>query len=121
MIIEKIINKNDEECCGASFEKNNISYFGLITLCFPLFIALLVPRLLMSFINENSKVIVLAKANSRLMSNHKFLSRFKCRLSGKILRYSFFFSNLIMNYLNHFLIAMIWLFVIFLARLINVY
>lgn len=104
--------KAEDECCGASFEKNNISYIGLITLSYPIFLVLIIPVFLLKLFRINSKLTILFRANNQVIASHKYLSKNKCKISGKLLRYSYWASSLVMNYFHHFLISVLWFFVL---------
>lgn len=112
MVMSNINLKAEDECCGASFEKNNISYTGLITLSYPIFLVLIIPVFFLKLFRIHSKLTILFSANNRVISSHKYLSKTKCKMSGKLLRYSYWASSFIMNYFHHILISIFWLLVL---------
>jgi hypothetical protein len=81
--------EQDKECCGASFEKEHISLFGLITLSMPLFyistifIILLFPFRFFSSISYDF-FIRIHHANLKLIQTKNILSKTKCEWSGNL-------------------------------------
>lgn len=113
--MSKLILSNDEECCGASFEKNNISLLGLITLSIPIFFALFIIKVITLNQYKNKTFLVLYRSNNDLIKNFKLLNNLRCKLSGRVMRASPCLGNWIFNYLNHFILAIPWLLILIIA------
>ena len=110
------------ECCGASFEKNHISFLGLLTLSFPLvlicsFLLIVLSPLKLASIQFNF-IKVLLKSNLTLISKKALLPRLKCSLVAKALNISPQISGMVYKYFNFSLYLMIWISLIITLTLI---
>ena len=103
----------DLGCCGASFEKNNISFLGLLTLSttaliFLSFLWVLTWPLSLVFKSWHNVLGVVIKANADLIKNSSLLRKTKCEMAGKILRYSPRASGLFFKSFNFVILFSSW-------------
>ena len=103
----------DLGCCGANFEKNNISFLGLLTLSATAVILLSLvwvislPIYLVTKSWHNLLGIII-RANSDLIKNSSILRKTKCEVAGKILRYSPRLSGLFFKSFNFVILYSAW-------------
>lgn len=104
----------DLGCCGASFEKNNISFLGLLTLSASavIFLSILwIATLPLSFLMKtwHRTIALIIKANCELIKNSSILRKTKCETAGKILRYSPRLSGLFFKSFNFVILFSCWM------------
>lgn len=104
----------DIGCCGASFEKNNISFLGLLTFSATVIILLSLAWLatipVYFFTHKLHDLIkVIIKANQDLVKSSSMLRKTKCVNAGRILKYSPWLSGLFFRYFNYAFLFSSWL------------
>jgi hypothetical protein len=113
----------DTGCCGANFEREEISIIGLLTISMPYFLlyivlwpVLFLLRLAAPPLRPFLRVLrVIFEANVKAVADSRIFPRVKCSLSGKLFRISPFLSGLAFRWFNFAVLGMIWLVVIGLA------
>jgi hypothetical protein len=110
------------ECCGAEFEKNHISFFGLLTLSFPIVILSLLLIILLfplRLLGKKFQILEsLLRSCFRLISDKPLMAKSKCALVGKIFKISPRLSGLTYKYFNFSIYFLIWSFLLTLLTLI---
>lgn len=113
--------RQDAGCCGADFNKNNISYLGLLSFSFPAVLFLAPLMLIFRFLKTLKSpyfnkvffaIEIIFNANKKLIQTMPILSKFKCQLSGSFFRFSPYFSGWIYKYFNYIIFAVVWFFLI---------
>lgn len=104
----------DIGCCGASFEKNNISFLGLLTFSATVIVVLsltwVVTFPVCIFTHKLHDLIkVIIRANQDLIKSSSILRKTKCIGAGKILRYSPWLSGIFFRYFNYAFLFSSWL------------
>lgn len=98
------------ECCGAEFEKDHISFIGLLTLSLPLLVICSIIKVLFLIIfKKNRSIELLINANFKLIKQKNILTRSKCQLSSFVFKLSPRLSGLIFKYFNLTFLLIIWL------------
>ena len=103
-----ILNR-ESECCGASFENNDISILGLLLISIPytFFYTLLFP--LIFFLRKNNPISIIFRANLTLIKNINILPNLKCKLSAKAYPLSPKLSGITFKYFNLSVLYTIWM------------
>ena len=106
--------QDDNGCCGANFEKNNISLFGLISFTIPLYYFSLLLTILFYFFKFISprlyKIIeTLNSASINLIREQSIYSKFKCEVSAKLFNISPRLSGYFYKFYNLFILTFIFL------------
>lgn len=101
-------------CCGASFEKNNISFVGLLTFSFPMLIissAVWGILKLTPFyrLSEKSVLFVIIKSNLELIQKKSIMAKWKCLISARLFSFSPRLSGFLFKYFNLLLFLFLWI------------
>lgn len=110
------------ECCGAEFEKNHISFVGLLTLSFPIaitsFFLLCLTSPLKLFKIRFQILETLFRSCMKLISDKPLLAKTKCSLVGKIFKISPRLSGLTYKYFNFSIYLFFWVLILTFLKVI---
>lgn len=106
--------EQDNGCCGARFNKNQISTLGLLTLSLPLiyisliFIVLLFPITKIFKVDFRILSIVL-KSNLKLVREQNIFSKTKCEMTSRLIPFSPLIAGKIFKFFNLIFLTSIWI------------
>ncbi|OUR93729.1 hypothetical protein A9Q84_19905 [Halobacteriovorax marinus] len=110
------------ECCGAEFEKNHISFFGLLTLSFPVivisFVLLVILSPLRLFKKRFQILETLFRSCMKLISEKPLMAKTKCSLAGSMFKVSPRLSGLTFKYFNFSIYLFVWILILTLLKVV---
>jgi hypothetical protein len=106
-----ILNR-ETECCGASFENNNISTLGLLLISIPYTAVYFILFPIIFFLNKSNPLSVIFNANLTLIKSANILPNLKCKVSAKLYNVSPRLSGLTFKFFNLAVLYIIWMAII---------
>lgn len=100
------------ECCGASFESDDISILGLTLISFPyiviywLLFPITLPWQILS--RDDSLLYIILKANVEMIRKAHIFPQLKCQLSGKLYTISPILSGFVFQFFNLSCLFLFW-------------